>query len=459
MDKYIGQTIEDTEGRKFQLTEMIGSGTEGGVYRTQPKGYVAKIIYPSKIKDEKEIRRRYTWLYNRKIDRESRLVTPISVLKSPNVGYIMPEVKDHKPLSYMITPNMDDFATWYNISTLGLKKRLHIGQMLMKSFSNLHLNGLSYCDISPNNILISLNRPSVALIDCDNLSATGVAKSMVMGTPRYIAPEILNGKSQPNSLSDIYSLGVILFELLRLGHPLLGDAIMDDSPEVEQEALKGNAVYVEHPQDKSNTTESLLPAKDMFTEELKSVFEKIFIDGLHNPAKRPSLLEFRQAFVRAIEQIVECQNKDCGANYYYDTEGNKGICPWCGTEDNHNIANIYIGAKCNDDILEIKQTRKLIIRNNDETAIYPRFFEKFRDLTEAAIASIKSSNGSFEFVNRMHDDVKIQTINKNIEVLGYKQRITLNKGDKIVFENDYDEILVKEYHEDIEKVFYVVELI
>lgn len=327
-DNLLGQTVKDTSGRIYHLVKSVGEGAQGVVYETSDE-FIVKHCFTTKECRE-ELTERFLWIMNQRVPKDARVVTPIAVLDHPHTGYVMKKVKGHEPLTKYVTASTKiPFAEWYNHLTGGLKKRLEIGASLSKCFRNLHLHGLSYVDISPSNVLVARKVKSVVFIDPDNLTSTGTFKTNILGTPRYIAPELFTGGHQPNSITDTYAFAVILFELLRLGHPLLGEDLLEEEPEREEEALRGEAVYIDHPTDDSNRNTKLLPAKYVFTEELAQLFERMFVDGLHDYTKRPTMQEFRLACQRAEDLLVDCNNPDCGSSYFL--EGKEAVCPWCQT--------------------------------------------------------------------------------------------------------------------------------
>jgi serine/threonine-protein kinase len=95
-----------------------------------------------------------------------------------------------------------------------------------QALSYAHEKGIVHRDIKPANIMILDNFDikvmdfGIARFGGSSMTQTGLA----MGTPSYIAPEILQGKRADNR-SDIFSLGVVLYEILTGQKPFKGDAI------------------------------------------------------------------------------------------------------------------------------------------------------------------------------------------------------------------------------------------
>ena len=278
-----GATIIAESGTKYTLKEQIGYGAQGVVYEENSGKFMVKLYYPSNCQSlDEDMVEKLNFI--RDVKMPKNFVSIIDVITSPYVGYVMEKVSNHHSLnSYLIPDESSSFSEWYNRG-LGLYERIFIGYIIAKAFGELEKNNLSYCDISGNNILVRTGKSaSVKMIDVDNIYIAGKGKATVLGTPRYIAPEVISRQKNPDVLSDNYSLAVILFELLRVGHPYISDDILDGTPEDEEMALAGNVDYVNE-----GNSSNMLPASVTLTESLKELFERCFVDGKKNRLKRPS---------------------------------------------------------------------------------------------------------------------------------------------------------------------------
>lgn len=323
MQNLIGEVITTISGKKYRLEKLAGSGAQGVVYEDSTGTKMIKLYYPtgSNVIDE-DIIDRLRFIRDVKIP--ANFVAVEDIIDFPYVGYVMEKVSDHKPLNaYLIPDKKQTFSDWFN-SGLGLRERIFIGYIIAKAFEDLERNNLSYCDISGNNILVKVGKTaSVKMIDVDNIYVAGKGAAAVLGTPRYIAPEVIGRQKNPDVLSDNYSLAVILFELLRVGHPYISDDVLDGSPEDEEQALAGKADYVT---DENST--NMLPADIVFTGKLEELFRKCFVDGKKNRMLRPSAKEFEFALLDASNKVIKCPS--CGAWHYPRKKGKiyEG-CPWC----------------------------------------------------------------------------------------------------------------------------------
>lgn len=321
-----GVTIIAESGLKYKLTKQAGCGAQGVVYEEATGNFMLKLYYPTDCQCiDADVLDRLRFIKDIKMPKN--FVSIIDIVTSPYVGYVMEKIVDHKPLnSYLIPDKNISFPEWYN-KGLGLYERIVVGYIIAKAFGELEKNNLSYCDISGNNILIKTAKDaSIKMIDVDNIYIAGRGKSAIIGTPRYIAPEVKSRQKNPDILSDNYSLAVILFELLRAGHPYISDDILDGSPEDEEAAFSGKSDYVT---DENST--NMLPADIVLTEKLKELFKRCFIDGKKNRLCRPSATEFEHALLEASNKLIKCPS--CGAWHYPRKIGKifEG-CPWCDSE-------------------------------------------------------------------------------------------------------------------------------
>ena len=74
---------------------------------------------------------------------------------------------------------------------------LHVCTKMARATRRMHNAGLAHSDLSNKNVLIDPKGGDACLIDIDSLVVPGIAPPSVMGTPGYIAPEVLANKGQP----------------------------------------------------------------------------------------------------------------------------------------------------------------------------------------------------------------------------------------------------------------------
>jgi serine/threonine protein kinase len=96
------------------------------------------------------------------------------------------------------------------------------GFHLAHSFLQLHSKGLCCHDISFGNLFLDPDTGESLICDNDNVTVDGETGAGVLGTPRFMAPEVVTGQGQPGIQTDLYSLAVLLFYLFVVHHPLEG---------------------------------------------------------------------------------------------------------------------------------------------------------------------------------------------------------------------------------------------
>lgn len=436
-----GATIIAESGTKYTLKEQIGYGAQGVVYEENSGKFMVKLYYPSNCQSlDEDMVEKLNFI--RDVKMPKNFVSIIDVITSPYVGYVMEKVSNHHSLnSYLIPDESSSFSEWYNRG-LGLYERIFIGYIIAKAFGELEKNNLSYCDISGNNILVRTGKSaSVKMIDVDNIYIAGKGKATVLGTPRYIAPEVISRQKNPDVLSDNYSLAVILFELLRVGHPYISDDILDGTPEDEEMALAGNVDYVN-----DENSSNMLPTSVTLTESLKELFERCFVDGKKNRLKRPSATEFEYALLDASNKLVKCQS--CGAWHYLRKKGKDfEECPWCDAPS-HDTARInfydilYEGEDYkNAVVINKKLVNSYVLKESRKNNIKSLYVLRYDDLgkekrsSENYLTIANNENGYHIYNEFCKKGIVVKQYGKteymNIE---NNKALKLNSGDEIYFE-------------------------
>ncbi|MES2641340.1 MAG: hypothetical protein V4850_17750 [Myxococcota bacterium] len=328
-----GDAVETTDGARFILGEPLGRGNQGAVFSLRLPAGAAPLcakIYLG-LDDARAARMRTRLEQLRQLPATDQLVLPRKVLRAPKLGYVMNQVIGHSSIGALSTrPSGASVRPWYAEGG-GLRRRLLLGLELCAAFRDLHARGLAYCDLSFDNVLVSGDPlPRVRLIDCDNLTLPGTPGSNVAGTPWFIAPEILSGASSPDIFTDVHSLAVLLYHLLVLTHPLLGDAIRTDTTDAEDAALRGRwpgggvLPWIDAPDDARNRAGSGLPRHLVLSPGIAATFDRAFSDGLHDRTRRPSEGTWAEVLGRAVDAVVGCPA--CRNTNWLGA----GECAWCG---------------------------------------------------------------------------------------------------------------------------------
>jgi len=211
-----GQTVwlELAEDR-CEILELIGSGGQGQVYRVSLSDheYALKWYFPNiATPEQREAIERLV----HKGPPNDRFLWPLDLAICqgvPSFGYLM-QLREprYRGLADLMSREVDPaFRTLTNVAI-----------ELADSFLRLHSVGLCYSDISFGNIFFDPETGEVVICDNDNVAVDGEGRSGVLGTPRFMAPEIVCGNAWPTTSTDLYSLAVILFYIFMVHHPLEG---------------------------------------------------------------------------------------------------------------------------------------------------------------------------------------------------------------------------------------------
>lgn len=232
---------------------------------------------------------------------------------------------------------------------------LKICILISRAVRRMHAAGLAHSDLSYKNVLIDPVTGSACVIDVDGLVVPGKYPPDVVGTPDFIAPEVVmtNHLSKedpkrflPSIATDKHALAVLIYMYLLYRHPLRGGKIhdMDDPQKDENMGMGEKALFVEHPTDHSNQVKSnqlkssQLPWADpsqisyqVTGPYLTELFNKSFIEGLHEPSKRPSANDWETALVKTVDLIQPCHNAACSQKWYVFDNTTQPKCPFCNT--------------------------------------------------------------------------------------------------------------------------------
>ena len=232
---------------------------------------------------------------------------------------------------------------------------LRLCLMIARSVRRMHSAGLAHSDLSYKNVLISPSSGHACIIDVDGLVVPGKFPPDVVGTPDFIAPEVVAtthlAKEHPQRVlpsrhTDRHALAVLIYQYLLLRHPLRGRKIHDEEdPSVDETLAMGEkALFVEHPFDDSNRIDSQYAKKEeKFWHDtrklpytitgpyLSKLIEQAFMEGLHDPHKRPTADDWERALIKTVDLVVPCQNPQCIAKWYVFDNKQKPKCPFCNT--------------------------------------------------------------------------------------------------------------------------------
>lgn len=446
-----GKLIESRSGNKYLLTEKVGEGAQGVVYGEASEKYIIKLYHKrNRIQNEKLLDK-LEWLMFQSYP--DQFIKPLDIVDTPYIGYVMEKVKNHVSLNKLLIPENQNFSDWYNAKTGGLRRRYYLGYKIAYQFAMLHDTGRAYCDISGNNILVNQNPrvASVCMIDIDNIYVPGGESANVLGTSRYMAPEIINHQMEPDIFTDSYSLAVILFELLRGGHPYIGDVVDNGTPDQQTAAYLGHYPYVDDPETDMNRSTHMLPADAVFTTKLKSLFYRTFVKGKENRMERVTARDFSLAFLEASNLVMKCP--ECGNWHLALADKNrKYICPWC---DSENQRPLFLQFKDRYDVSRDDEGEKEPVVFKDKAVGSYVLRNERNDITDNYVSNLYIKRDKFTrpldeyFSVRMAKNGKFYLINEHDYELYYQKKgmkrpeslskadgpVELEKNDWIIFSN------------------------
>ena len=338
-----GQTVHIESSQTLcTIEQFLGGGGQGEVYRANlgDQPVALKWYFPHSIHADPGQRERLEEAIKLGSPNE-RFLWPMDIVSETGIegfGYVMPlREPQYKGFVDLMKRGIKPEPTFKTLATAGFQ--------LADSFFQLHIKGLCYRDISFGNVFFNPNTGEILICDNDNVTINGDQKGGVMGTPRFMAPEIITKQARPSTQTDLYSLAVLLFYMLMIHHPLEGKKETEikclDLPAMNK--LYGTeAVFIFDPKDKSNEPvpgyhDNALTFWTIYPQFLRELFTKAFTNGIQDPENgRIRESEWRGAMVRLRDSIVYCPH--CSAENFYDLDvlkassGKLNVCWSCQKE-------------------------------------------------------------------------------------------------------------------------------
>ncbi len=212
-------TIGSAFAGRYQIIEELGRGGMGRVYKaldTEIEERVAvKLLKPEIASDEKIIKRFKNEL------KFARKITHKNVCRMHDLN----EYENTKYITMEYVPGEDLKSSIRRMGPLTVGKAVFIAKQICKGLKEAHKLGVVHRDLKPQNIMIDRDG-NARIMDfgiARSLKTQGITETGIMiGTPHYISPEQVTGKDI-DQRSDIYSLGIILFEMVTGKVPFEGE--------------------------------------------------------------------------------------------------------------------------------------------------------------------------------------------------------------------------------------------
>ena len=215
MDKYIGRLLDN----RYEILEVIGTGGMAVVYKARchrlNRLVAIKILKDDYLEDE-EFRRRF--------HSESQAV---AMLGHPNIVSIY-DVSSSITADYIVMELIDGITLKQYMEKKGVlnwKETLHFAIQIAKALEHAHSKGIVHRDIKPHNVMV-LKNGSVKVTDfgiARMMSKGNTLTKEALGSVHYISPEQAKGGRVDNR-SDIYSLGVVMYEMMSGRPPYDGES-------------------------------------------------------------------------------------------------------------------------------------------------------------------------------------------------------------------------------------------
>ncbi len=210
-----GTTFAD----RYEIIEELGKGGMGRVYRvedTKLKQEIAlKLIKPEIASDKKTIERFRNELRTARNIRHNHVCGMFDLGETEGTHFITME--------YIRGEDLKSFI--HRSGQLAVGTAVRIAQQICEGLSEAHKLGVVHRDLKSNNIMID-KEGNVRIMDfgiARSLEGKGITGAgMMIGTPEYMSPEQVEGK-EVDQRSDIYSLGIILYEMVTGRVPFEGD--------------------------------------------------------------------------------------------------------------------------------------------------------------------------------------------------------------------------------------------
>ncbi len=217
-DKYIGSILDD----RYEIIEVIGEGGMAVVYKALDQRlnrHVAVKVMREDMMDDEEFRSRFY--------AEAHAV---AMLSNPNIVAVY-DVSQRDDIEYIVMELVDGITLRQYMDRRGAlawREVLHFSTQIARALAHAHERGIVHRDIKPQNVMMFRDGTAkvadfgIAALENERVENDGQA----IGSIHYIAPEQAKGES-PDARSDLYSLGVVMYEMLTGCKPYEGDTIAE----------------------------------------------------------------------------------------------------------------------------------------------------------------------------------------------------------------------------------------
>jgi len=219
---------------RYRLITRIGTGGCGIVYYAEQEEPVRRKVALKIVKlgmDTEAVIARF------ELERQA-----LAQMDHPNIARVLDAgaTASGRPYFVMELVDGEKITDFCDANHLGIRQRLELFVQVCRAIQHAHQKGLIHRDIKPSNVLVQLRDgvPVPKVIDFGIAKATAATvagavtftqSGQFLGTPAYMSPEQAQGSAEVDTRSDIYSLGVLLYELLSGRTPFNLKRLTDNS--------------------------------------------------------------------------------------------------------------------------------------------------------------------------------------------------------------------------------------
>ena len=325
----------------------LAEGGQGATYLTENPNVILKFAkfngkFITKQCDIEEYKRRVRYISTLPLPHTNNITVPetftqgyagyrmifLDGLCSINDFFMSKALPDEVRPAY-IMDNKSGYRLWNYLLTGALAHRLIILGKAAIILERLHAHGVSYGDISLNNIFLPRNQSEteVWFIDPDNMVEEGEPRwSQCIGTDPYCSPEICNNECC-NLATDTFSFAELAFHLLADRHPFHGKAYNESNLFVEEKNDPRSFSWICDPGDETNHVDLFLSTEKLFSSELMKLFWQTFVAGKEVSECRPPMSLWATFFFKELDELLYCPH--CGMSFLIADDDANITCPVC----------------------------------------------------------------------------------------------------------------------------------
>ena len=226
-------------GGRYEIQELIGTGGMSDVYRAKDNK-LNRNVAVKVLKQEFAENREFVAKFRREAEAAANLM-------HPNIVTVY-DVGEDSGISYIVMELVDGYTLKQYIekkSRLNISECISIAIPIASGIEAAHNNGIIHRDIKPQNVIISKDgKVNVTDFGIAKTTTSNTISSNVMGSVHYTSPEQARGGFSDEK-SDIYSLGITLFEMVTGRVPFNGDTTVAIAIKHIQEEMPSPRQYVE----------------------------------------------------------------------------------------------------------------------------------------------------------------------------------------------------------------------